>query len=340
MVTTLYDINLRPFNTFRISANCSRFIEYTSIDDIPAVVASLSDNDQFLNIGAGSNLLFTSDYMGTILHSKILDVSMSCAEEGIILVKAGSGVSMDELIEQCSNSGIWGLENLSGIPGEVGAAAVQNVGAYGVEACDVIDTVECYDVVDCRFLSFHVSECGYAYRHSMFKHPENKKRYIISSVTFRLSTNYSPKIAYGSLKNEFNDLDVNKLTPRNVRDAILRVRNSKLPLVDEIGSAGSFFKNPVLPKEHFNIIQRQNPDIPFYEAGNGIKIPAAWLIDKCGFKGFKHGGAAVWHKQPLVIVNYSGRATSTEIVELENIIIEKVKSKFGVELSPEVEHIK
>lgn len=339
MITTLYDINLRPFNTFRISASCSRFIEYTSIDDIPAVVASLSDKECFLNIGAGSNMLFTSDYMGTILHSKILDVSMSCADSDYILVKAGSGVTMDELIEQCSNSGVWGMENLSGIPGEVGAAAVQNVGAYGVEACDIIDTIECYDIVGQRFVRFNVSQCGYAYRHSMFKLPENKYRYIISSVTFRLYAKHSPKIEYGSLKNEFSDSDIETLTPRQVRDAIIKVRNSKLPLVDEIGSAGSFFKNPVVSKELFNEIKGKNPDIPFYNAENGIKIPAAWLIDQCGFKGFKHGGAAVWHKQPLVIVNNSGQATSSDIIELENIIIDKVKSKFGVELSPEVEHI-
>ncbi len=339
MITTLNDIDLRSLNTFRISANCSKFIEYTSVDDIPAIAASLSDDNSFLNIGAGSNLLFMSDFAGTILHSKILDVSMACAENGSILVKAGSGITMDALIEQCAASGIWGLENLSGIPGEVGAAAVQNVGAYGVEVCDVIETVECYDIAERRFVVFKSSQCDYGYRHSMFKLKENKNRYIISSVTFRLTTNHSPQIGYGSLKNEFEGMDVASLTPRDVRDAIIRVRNSKLPLVEEVGSAGSFFKNPVVPMDTFHELQNSNPDIPYYMTKGGVKIPAAWLIDKCGLKGFEHGGAAVWHKQPLVIVNLSGNATSSDVIELENIIIEKVKSQFGVVLSPEVEHI-
>ena len=246
---------------------------------------------------------------------------------------------MDELIEQCATSGIWGLENLSGIPGEVGAAAVQNVGAYGVEACDLIEEVECYDITEHRFVSFKMVECGYAYRHSMFKLPQNKYRYIISAVTFRLTSNRTPRIEYGSLKNEFVDSDISTLSPLDIRKAIIRVRNSKLPLVEEVGSAGSFFKNPIVPIEVLETIQCSDATVPHYLTENGVKIPAAWLIDKCGLKGYEHGGAAVWHKQPLVIVNLSGNASATDIVELENIIIEKVRSKYRVELSPEVEHI-
>lgn len=340
MIVTLKDINLRAFNTFRVSANCQTFIEYTSVADIPSVVDSLPQGKPFLNIGAGSNMLFTSDYSGTILHSRILDVSMVCSDEESVLVKAGSGVTMDDLIGQCANSGIWGLENLSGIPGVVGAAAVQNVGAYGVEAGDLIQSVECYDIQERRFVVFDASQCDYAYRHSMFKLHENKNRYIISSVTFRLKSAHSPNIEYGSLRNEFENMDFALLTPQDVRSAIIRVRNSKLPLVEEVGSAGSFFKNPIVSTDVFKSLHADYPNMPNYHTENGVKIPAAWLIDQCGLKGVQHGGAAVWRKQPLVIVNLTGNATATDIVELEKIIINNVKSKFGVVLSPEVEHIK
>lgn len=339
MITTLNDIDLRPLNTFRISANCSEFIEYTSADDIPYIVSQFQNDTKFLNIGAGSNILFTSNFNGTILHSKILDCTMSCREDGTIFVKAGSGITMDDLIEKCANSGLWGLENLSGIPGEVGAAAVQNVGAYGVEACNLIQCIDCYDIKEKKFVSIPVSDCEYAYRHSMFKLPENKSRYIISFVTFCLTSKHSPKIEYGSLINEFEDVEYAFISPSDVRNAVIRVRNSKLPLVEEFGSAGSFFKNPIINTDVFNSIKETYPTVPHYIVENGVKIPAAWLIDQCGLKGFKHGGAAVWFKQPLVIVNQTGHAKASDIIELEDIIIDKVNKKFGVVLSPEVEHI-
>lgn len=339
MVAELENINLRPFNTFRIDAKCRFFVEYTSKDDIPAVATKYCKGSDFLCIGGGSNLLFVSDYPGAILHSRILDVTMEQGESGKIYVTAGSGVVMDELIWSCARSGIWGLENLSGIPGEVGAAAVQNVGAYGVEAGNLIHSVECYDIETGEFKDISREECEYGYRHSMFKLAKNKYRYIISSVRFELSSIPRPHIGYGSLSSEFPGKDETDLTPMEIRDTIIRVRNNKLPIVDETGSAGSFFKNPIVSEFFFTSLSKKHPDIPHYTTDSGVKIPAAWLIDRSGLKGICNGGACVWEKQPLVIVNKTGKASSEDIVGLETKIISTVRDKFGITLHPEVEHV-
>lgn len=339
MVTELEHINLRPFNTFRIDAECRLFVEYTSKDDIPAVVAKYCKGSDFLCIGGGSNLLFVSDYPGTILHSRILDVTMEQGESDKIFVTAGSGVVMDDLILSCARSGIWGLENLSGIPGEVGAAAVQNVGAYGVEAGNLIHSVECYDIKAGKFKTILREECEYGYRHSMFKLPENKFRYIIYAVRFELSANPCPHVGYGSLSSEFPDKNTTDLTPLEIRDTIIRIRNNKLPIVDETGSAGSFFKNPIVSEDIFTGLSKKYPNIPHYHTDSGVKIPAAWLIDNSGLKGICNGGACVWEKQPLVIVNKTGKAKADDIIGLENRIILTVKAKYGITLHPEVEHV-
>lgn len=343
MLTELQDINLRPFNTFRIDAKCRLWIEYTSADDIPQMM-SIINGMPFINIGAGSNMLFTDDFNGAILHSKILDLTTSFGDDGSVIVRAGSGITLDDLIHRCALSGIWGLENLSGIPGEVGASAVQNVGAYGVEACDVIETVECYDTVNREFKVFRPEQLDYAYRWSMFKKPENHNRYIITFVEYKLSTQASPRLDYGSLKNHFESTPT---TPIEVRNKIIAIRDEKLPNVESIGSAGSFFKNPIVTIELFERIKEiatnnfgEDCKVPHYVVNDGIKVPAAWLIDKCGFKGMRHGNVAVWHKQPLVIVNHNGKASAGEILELEQIIIDKVESTFGIHLTPEVEHVK
>lgn len=343
MITSIKDFNLRACNTFRIDAKCDEFIEYSSATDLPAVMDMVGDR-KFIHIGAGSNLLFTSDYDGVVLHSRILDVESETGTDGKIIVRAGSGVIFDELIEQCAESGLWGLENLSGIPGEVGAGAVQNVGAYGVEACDAIVSVECYDIKDRRFIELDKVDCDYAYRHSMFKMPENHKRYIITHVKFTLSTKTDPKIEYGSLKSVLSD--IGNLTPSDIRHAVMAVRNSKLPSVEETGSAGSFFKNPIVDRpilERIALDMELSADatvnVPHYDLGEKVKIPAAWLIEQCGLKGHEEGNVAVWHKQPLVIVNKTGKATAKEILDLENKIITAVNNRFGIVLTPEVEHL-
>ena len=269
------------------------------------------------------------------------------------------------------------MENLSYIPGEVGASAVQNIGAYGVEVKDVIHKVYCYDTLEEEFVSFSVEECGYGYRDSIFKNPEIKGRYIVTHVVFTLSREPQPRLDYAHLKEavaEAASLSSDprlpggrhplaeggmslpsdttsafdaRVTPAIIRKVIIKIRKEKLPEPSVVGSAGSFFKNPVISLEHFARIEsaaraEHGPDykVPHYNLPDGpVKVPAAWMIEQCGWKGKRSGGAAVWDKQPLVIVNYTGNAYPEEIIGLEKRIIASVKAKFGVDLHPEVEHV-
>ena len=271
---------------------------------------------------------------------------ISDEESSPVLVSVGSGVIFDDFCAWAAKEGLWGVENLSYIPGEVGASAVQNIGAYGVEVKDVIHKVYCYDTVEEEFVSFGVEECGYGYRDSIFKSPEIKGRYIVTHVVFALSRTPQPKLEYGHLKEAVAGA-ASALTPALVRKEIIRIRKEKLPEPSVMGSAGSFFKNPVISKEQFDGIEaaakaEHGPDVtvPHYDLpDNMVKVPAAWMIEQCGWKGRRSGGAAVYQKQPLVIVNYTGEAFPEEIIGLEKRIIASVKAKFGVELHPEVEHI-
>lgn len=336
MISSVENFNLRLFNTFRVDVCCDEWVEYTSVDDVPVLAARLKGR-RYMSIGSGSKLLFTADYHGTVIHSRILDVATTDADDATdsVIVRAGAGVEMDALIAQCCAAGLWGLENLSGIPGEVGASAVQNVGAYGVEASDAIDLVEAYDCYESRFVSLSAKECRLGYRRSMFKeHPE---RYIITHVSFRLSRSGYPKLTYGPLRELEGRLG---LRPMDVRNAVRAIRDAKLPAVEEIGSAGSFFMNPVVERDVFEEVRRRAGDeveVPHYELPDGrVKIPAAWLIDSCGLKNASVGGASVWHLQPLVIVNRTGKASPDDILELDRRIVERVRERYGVELSPEV----
>ncbi len=335
MITTIPHLNLLPYNTFKMNVKCDEWIEYDSLSDLPSIASGLH-NRKWMHIGGGSNLLFTGDYEGILLHSRIYGIEAHIISDSAVRLDVGSGIVMDDLIQWACSRGLWGIENLSDIPGEVGAAAVQNVGAYGVEIKDVIETVRCYDVLSNRHLEFSNVDCQYAYRDSLFKRPENKKRYIITSLSLILSRHPDPRLDYGNLRAQLSSQS--PLTPMAVREAVIRVRRDKLPPVDQIGSAGSFFKNPVVDRRQFQSIEGYE-SVPHYEVGEKIKIPAAWLIDQCGFKGRQVGGAAVWARQPLIIVNQSGSASPADVLALESEIIEKVKARFGVELHPEVDHI-
>lgn len=328
--------DLSSQNTFRMKVSCECFVEY----DTPKELEGLNWDrlpQPLMHIGEGSNLLFTGDFPGTVLHSKIdyiKYVDMGFDEVPIIV---GSGVKFDSFVEQTCSHGLWGAENLSLIPGEVGAAAVQNIGAYGVEVKDIISGVVCYDLQERKKVKFSVEDCRYGYRDSIFKQPEFKGRYIVVSVLFRLTRKYSPKLEYKGLKAALGESS--QYTPMEVRKAVIEIRRQKLPDPEEIGSAGSFFKNPVVSRERFEAI---SPDgsAPHFDLPDGsVKVPAAWMIDQCGLKGCEIGGAAVYEKQPLVIVNKSGDASSEDIIALENKIINTVKERFGVELHPEVEHV-
>ena len=382
MVKTEYYKDLTKMNTFGMKVKARCFIEYDSVADLVDIEFEELARP-VLHIGGGSNLLFTDDFKGTVLHSKIdfieiLDKCHSIPEApafagsgtpypGVgkcllhtngtlsadfkpsneVMVSVGAGVVFDDFCAWAAKEGLWGVENLSYIPGEVGASAVQNIGAYGVEVKDVIRRVYCYDTVEEEFVNFSVEECGYGYRDSIFKDPEVKGRYIVTHVVFALSRVPQPKLEYGHLKDAFAEVASSSLTPDLIRKTILKIRKEKLPEPSVKGSAGSFFKNPVISMADFQRIEASAKAelgadymVPHYDLPDGtVKVPAAWMIEQCGWKGKRSGGAAVWDKQPLVIVNHTGEAYPEEIVGLEKRIIASVRTKFGVELSPEVEHV-
>ena len=385
MVKTEYYKDLTKMNTFGMKVKARCFVEYDSVADLVDIEFEELARP-VLHIGGGSNLLFTDDFKGTILHSKINFIEIlddhqevnessirHCEEQGDVaipspvLVSVGAGVIFDDFCDWAAKEGLWGVENLSYIPGEVGASAVQNIGAYGVEVKDVIRTVYCYDTVEEEFVSFDVEDLEYGYRDSAFKDPEIKGRYIVTHVVFALSRTPQPKLDYGHLKEAVDchfdraERVEKSLTPALIRKVIIKIRKEKLPEPSVMGSAGSFFKNPVISAEHYACIEAaakaefgSDYKVPHYVVEDPvchceeqsdvaichmIKIPAAWLIEQCGWKGKRSGGAAVYDKQPLVIVNYTGEAYPEEIVGLERRIIASVKAKFDIELHPEVEHI-
>lgn len=354
MIKTAYYKDLTRMNTFGMKVSAKCFIEYDSVADLVEIEFSELARP-VLHIGGGSNLLFTDDFKGTVLHSSIKFIEiLSEEEDGTVLVSVGSGVVFDDFCAWAAKEGLWGVENLSDIPGEAGASAVQNIGAYGVEAKDVIRTVYCYDTVEEEFVHFDVSECRYAYRDSMFKSPGVKGRYIITHVVFALDRKPCPKLDYGNLRSAAlsGDRTEETLTVEQVRRTVIAIRKEKLPSPSVMGSAGSFFKNPVISHGHFEKIcetacREHGADykvphyaVPSHDGGEDmIKVPAAWMIEQCGWKGRRSGGAAVYDRQPLVIVNYTGEAYPEEITGLERRIIASVREKFGIELHPEVEHI-
>ena len=341
-------------NTFGMKVKARCFIEYDSVADLVDIEFEELERT-VLHIGGGSNLLFTDDFKGTVLHSKIDFIEIlddpsprHCDEQSDVaiskvLVSVGAGVIFDDFCDWAAKEGLWGVENLSYIPGEVGASAVQNIGAYGVEVKDVIHKVYCYDTVEEEFVSFDVDECEYGYRDSAFKDPELKGRYIVTHVVFALSREPKPQLDYAHLKEAVGE----NVTVSQIRKTIIKIRKEKLPEPSVMGSAGSFFKNPVISAEHFKQIEAAakaelgaDYKVPHYDLPDGtVKVPAAWMIEQCGWKGKRSGGAAVYEKQPLVIVNYTGEAFPEEIIGLERRIIDSVKKKFNIDLHPEVEHI-
>ena len=345
--------DLSGHNTFGMKVKAALYIEYDTVEELKSLdMASLPQ--PVFHIGAGSNLLFTKDFPGTVLHSGVKFIKYVDMGLDEVLLTVGAGVVFDDFVAEVAKQGLWGPENLSLIPGEVGAAAVQNIGAYGVEAKDIISGVVCLDTRDWSKTIFKLGECAYGYRDSRFKH--ERGRYIITSVLFRVTRKYSPKLDYGGIRTALgipdgysaaaDPLGSYGLTPQVVRDAIIGIRNAKLPDPAELGSAGSFFKNPVISREHFERIVADSPaadsaaKVPHYDLPDGsVKVPAAWLIDRCGFRGKTLGGAQVYEKQPLVIVNASGSASPDDVIALEQQIIAKVKEKYDIVLHPEVDHI-
>ena len=324
-----------------MKVSCRLYVEVTEPEDLLTLDFDALPQPLFV-MGGGSNLLFTKDFPGTVLHVATQSRAVMPGSTGHLLVRVAAGVVFDDFCAWAASKGLWGPENLSLIPGEVGASAVQNIGAYGVEAKDIIDTVHAFDLTTRTFVDIPGTDCAYGYRTSRFK-TDWKGRYIITAVSFRLSTVPQPKLDYGGVRRALGDREP---SPKVIRDTIIDIRRQKLPDPEEIGSAGSFFCNPVIEREHFEriveIAKAENGpeyEVPHYDVGDRVKVPAAWMIDQCGFKGMRLGGAQVYPKQPLVIVNATGEATPDEIVALEQRVIDTIRAKYDIELHPEVEHV-
>ena len=427
MIRETKDQSLLRMNTFGMDVRCGLFIEYDSASDLCHIDFEKIPKP-VMHIGGGSNILFSGDFKGTVLHSAIKFIEpltegngrsqspveaegpagnqaveqleeqsgnqpinqvvnptgkqaanqagnqignqteesadnqagnrtrkqtgkenhSESGEADKLLVRVGSGTVFDDVCAWAASRGLWGAENLSHIPGESGAAAVQNIGAYGVEFADLVRSVECFDTLTGETVNFPKDECGYGYRESMFKRPGVKGRYIVTSVTIVLSRTAGPLLEYGNVRSAVDALLAERsaespaVTPAIVREAIIGIRKAKLPEVGETGSAGSFFRNPVVPEAVYESVCRAvGPEVPVphYVTEAGIKIPAAWLIDRCGWKGVRKGNAGVHDKQPLVIVNATGKAAPGEIIALKDAVAGSVKDRFGIDLVPEVEII-
>lgn len=309
-------------------------VEWVSADELIALLPELKR--PLLMIGSGSNLLFTGNFHGTVLHSTVDGIDVIAEQGSQITVRVGSGVKWDDFVAYAVLNGWWGIENLTGIPGEVGAAAVQNIGAYGVEVKDVIDTVQTIRLSDCTRCDFSNAECGYGYRQSIFKN-ELKGQYAVTHVIFRLSLTPQPKLEYGALEHEVARLGGPALA--NIRSAVRTIRESKLPDPAVLGNAGSFFMNPVIPAAQFERLKSEFPDVVSFPADNGmVKVSAGWLIDRAGWKGRSIGPAAVYERQALVLVNRGG-ATGSDIIRLADAIIKDIEEKFGITLKTEVNYI-
>lgn len=324
--------SLLRHNTFGIDAKCKRFIEYSSVEEAQQVAGMITDADRpLLILGGGSNLLLTGDYNGTVLHSGIrfLEQTDECH------VRCGSGFIWDDVVDYCVANNLYGAENLSIIPGEVGASAVQNIGAYGAEAKDLIECVEAVEIETGQICRFTNTECAYSYRQSKFKHAW-KNRFLITAVTYKLSKTYNPKLDYGNIRVALAAKGIDNPTAMQLRETIIDIRNTKLPDPKVLGNAGSFFMNPVVPTHKYNQLAQQYVGMPHYTIDSEYeKIPAGWLIEQCGWKGKALGKAAVHNKQALVLVNCGG-ATGSEVVQLYKTIQHDVKQKFDIEIKPEV----
>jgi UDP-N-acetylmuramate dehydrogenase len=323
--------SLLPHNTFGIEAQCARFLEYADEQEALQVAAILRDTSvPYIIIGGGSNLLLTRDFEGIVVHSACKGIR----REGNRLT-CGSGEVFDDVVEESIRMGLYGAENLSFIPGDVGASAVQNIGAYGAEAKDLIRSIRAVEIVTGHVCIFENAECEYGYRQSRFKQ-DWKNQYLIVNVEYQFSETFHPHLDYGNIRAELERQGIAEPTAQQLRQTIIDIRNAKLPDPKVQGNAGSFFMNPVVSREKFESLQAEYPQMPHYTIdADHEKIPAGWMIDQCGWKGKSLGRAGVHDKQALVLVNRGG-ATGAEIVTLCRTIQDDVKRKFGINIHPEV----
>ncbi len=336
MIQFAENISLKKYNTFGVNAHARYFVSVSAYEELVSLIKNFDPGEnRHLIIGSGSNLLFTTHFDGWVLHNNIRGIRMTGETENEVFITAGSGEKWSHLVDFTVSRGWGGLENLSLIPGTVGAAPVQNIGAYGTEQKDAFVRLEACNLFTGKICQFNAMECDFGYRHSIFKADEKGKWFVLN-VTYRLKKNPVPVLDYAPLRQAFRDKNPGEITIKAVSEVVKKIRGSKLPDPETLGNAGSFFKNPVVFKEKFQQLQKQYPNIPSYPAQNGkVKIPAGWLIEQTGWKGRQRGHAGVHHAQALVLVNL-GKATGQEIWELAQNIQEDVFQKFGIRLEPEV----
>lgn len=327
--------SLKEHNSFGVEANTDWWIAFDSEEDLLSLskdefFASLS----FVVIGEGTNLLFIDDYPGAVLSSQISSIEEGEREGAFQYIRAGSGIVWDDFVADMLQRGFYGVENLSAIPGTVGASAVQNIGAYGAEVSQFISAVETVDLHNGKKHTFTHEECAFAYRKSLFKQPDMAS-HVVTHVTYRLSREPQLNLSYAALKQTFEGKNP---TPLEVRQAVRSIRSAKLPDHHEYPNAGSFFMNPVVEAALAETMLKAYPEMPHYPAKDGVKLSAAWLIDQSGLKGIRHGAVGTWPKQPLVIVNYE-QASGREIADFAQFVVDTVKKKFAITLHPEVRYI-
>lgn len=329
-------VNLKSLNTFGIDAFCSYFTEINAIADFLELLSSeIYRSNKKLIIGGGSNLLFTKDFEGLVIKNNLKGIEVVSEAGNGIVVKAAAGENWHEFVMYCIANNFSGLENLSLIPGCVGASPMQNIGAYGVEIKDVFEELEAYDVSSGERTVFKNSECEFGYRESVFKR-KFKGRFLIASVSFRLKKNAEVNTSYGAINAELAAMHITAPTIRDVSDAVINIRRSKLPDPKVTGNAGSFFKNPEVPEAKYLALKNTFPDLVAYPLPNGnYKLAAGWLIEQCGLKGHEQHGAAVHSKQALVLIN-KNNCTGADVYNLSSYVLQTVADKFGVMLEREV----
>ena len=330
------NISLKNLNTFGVDVKSKYFVEIHSEEELKQILNSEEySNQQKLILGGGSNILFTKDFDGLVIKNSISGIEILDEDNKTVIVEAGAGVIWDELVKYCVDNNFGGIENLSYIPGTVGAAPIQNLGAYGQELEETFYELNGIYIDSCKTKKFNKSECSFSYRNSIFKN-ELKNKFIITSVRLKLNKNHNVNLSYNPVKEEVEKRNIKHPTIKNVRDIVIDIRKSKLPDPVEIGNAGSFFKNPVITKERFKVFKEEFPDLNhFLVDDDNVKIPAAWLIEKCGWKGKRIGETGTHKMQPLVIVNY-GNASGKEIYKISTMIKNVVKTTFDITLENEV----
>lgn len=329
------DKSLKKLNTFNIECKADRFAEVSTVKEIKNVLLTHSKDDLFI-LGGGSNLLLTQDIHALVLHINLKGISVVSESEDQIVLEVMAGENWHDFVQYCISKDLGGVENLSLIPGNVGTAPIQNIGAYGVEIKDVFLSCKAIEIHSLKEVVFLKDDCEFGYRNSIFKN-KYKGKYIITSVSMKLTKqNHKLDTTYGAIKEILDSRGIKEPTIKNISDAVIEIRNSKLPDPKVLGNSGSFFKNPIIVEETFNRLYLKYPKMPFYEmASKKFKVPAGWLIEQSGFKGKRFGEAGVHKDQALVLVNHGG-ATGKDILALAKDIQKSVKEIFGIELEPEV----